>query len=78
LRYSTTFTYPESPLTIVQYERNGREQENGLRLDLDKFAFLDHYAEDIETERTAAKQIVAFLGQANAQTSRAAGAAFSD
>ena len=56
-----SFTYPASPLTIVQYSIGAVEQERGLRLDLDKMAFLDRYAEDAEQERSAAKAIVSFL-----------------
>jgi hypothetical protein len=63
------FTYPASPLSIVQYERDGVEQKDGMRLDLQKFAFLDHYTEDLRTERDAAQQIVAFL--ASTQNARA-------
>jgi hypothetical protein len=57
------FTCPASPLTIVQYALKGQEQELGLRLDLDKMAFLDHYADDSEVERTAARAIVTYLSK---------------
>ena len=66
------FEYPASPLSIVQYEREGEEQEYGLRLDLDKFAFLDHYAGNIEIERSAAAEIVDFLANSRAAAARAA------
>ena len=69
------FEYPASPLGIVQYERNGEEQEYGLRLDMDKFAFLDHYGADMEVERRAAKQIVSYLAKPLAA---AAAAGFGD
>jgi hypothetical protein len=34
-------TDPRAPLAIVYYNDNGEPQEYGLRLDLDKLAFLD-------------------------------------
>lgn len=72
------FVHPASPLTIVQYQLNGVEQADGLRLDLDKFAFLDHYAGEanIETERGAARQIVEYLAN-RASHSQASGRASS-
>jgi len=54
-------TSPASPLAIVQYALAGQEQARGFRLDLDKFAFLDHYADDLEIERSAARAIVSYL-----------------
>lgn len=38
-----------SPFAIVRYSVNGEEQDLGLRLDLDKRVFLDHF-EDINQE----------------------------
>jgi hypothetical protein len=52
------------PLVLIWYSVMGREQESGLRLDLDKKTFLDHFedAEMEETARRAAPAIVSFLG----------------
>jgi hypothetical protein len=72
------FAYPASPLAIIRYERDGVEQHYGMRLDLDKFAFLDHYADEPqqwETESKAARQIVMFLA-AKLQAARSQAAQF--
>ncbi len=53
-----------SPLALIKYSLEGAVQEYGLRLDLDKRVFLDHF-EDEERERTlrkAAPEIVRYLG----------------
>jgi len=52
------------PFALIRYSLQGVEQEYGLRLDLDKRVFIDHF-EDEEKEKTiesAAPKIVEFLG----------------
>jgi hypothetical protein len=39
-----------SPFALIRYKKNGLEQPTGLRLDLDKRSFLDHF-ENREEER---------------------------
>lgn len=60
-----TFGSPERPLAIVQYAIDGKEQEYGLRLDMDKRVFLDHLG-DTEQENQAAREIVSFLARREA------------
>ena len=40
---ATVFDDPPLPFAIVNYELAGQLQENGLRMDLDKRVFLDHF-----------------------------------
>jgi hypothetical protein len=52
-----------APFVLVHYALHGREQHFGLRLDVHKAVFLDHF-EDVRRDnamRTAAPQIVALL-----------------
>jgi hypothetical protein len=53
-----------TPFALVRYALDGAEQELGLRLDLDKRAFLDHFdRQDIESAcRDTAPRIVNYLG----------------
>jgi len=53
-----------APFALVRYALDGAEQELGLRLDLDKRAFLDHFdQQDIESACTVtAPRIVDYLG----------------
>jgi len=44
-----------TPFVLVRYALNGAEQKEGLRLDLDKRAFLDHF-EDSSLEATVATE----------------------
>jgi len=39
------------PMALIRYELNGHEPETGLRLDLDKQAFLDHFEDGSEEEQ---------------------------
>jgi hypothetical protein len=52
------------PFVLIRYSLKGVEQDYGLRLDLDKQVFIDHF-EDQEQEKAierAAPAIVEFLG----------------
>lgn len=61
------------PFAIIRYSLQGEEQEDGLRLDLDKQVFLDDHFEDKEKKKLleenkellkeAAPKIVEFLGE---------------
>jgi hypothetical protein len=53
------------PFALIRYALDGKEQESGLRLDLDKQVFLDHFenAEMEEAAQKAAPLIVEFLGE---------------
>ena len=53
-----------APFALVRYALDGKEEELGLRLDLDKRAFLDHFdQQDVESAcREAAPRIVEYLG----------------
>ncbi|MCC6539751.1 MAG: hypothetical protein IT162_19540 [Bryobacterales bacterium] len=57
------FTTPPLPFAIVECTVNGEEQSLGLRLDLDKQVFLDHFSDAAQEQeaQAAAPQIVAFL-----------------
>jgi hypothetical protein len=44
-----------TPFVLVRYALKGAEQKEGLRLDLDKRAFLDHF-EDSSLEATVATE----------------------
>ena len=60
------FEKPRLPFAIVHYAVQGSPEEMGLRLDLDKQVFLDHF-EDSRNEAlatAAAPEIVGFLGSA--------------
>jgi hypothetical protein len=53
------------PFALVRYTLQGKKQKTGLRLDLDKQAFIDHFEGDPEREKTlvlAAPEIVKILG----------------
>ncbi len=63
LRAETAAKY-RTPFVLVRYALNGAEQKEGLRLDLDKRAFLDHF-EDSSLEASVAKEartIAEFVG----------------
>ncbi|MBY0503543.1 MAG: hypothetical protein K2X03_06530 [Bryobacteraceae bacterium] len=51
---ATVFDEPPLPFAIVNYERAGKLQEKGLRMDLHKRVFLDHF-EDTVLEQALAK-----------------------
>ncbi len=58
------FQSPPLPFAIVHYSLDGTLEGMGLRLDLDKQVFLDHFP-DTRTEEiasAAASEIVSFLG----------------
>lgn len=57
LRAETSAKY-RTPFVLVRYAINGIEQKEGLRLDLDKRAFLDHL-EDPSLEASVANFAVA-------------------
>ncbi len=60
------FEVPRLPFAIVHYAVQGASEEMGLRLDLDKQVFLDHF-DDADNEAlasAAAPEIVGFLGSA--------------
>lgn len=55
------------PLAVVRYTLNGQKQQTGLRLDLDKQVFIDHFNGDTEKQKTlerAAPEIVKLVGAA--------------
>jgi hypothetical protein len=58
------FETPRLPFAIVHYTQGGITQSEGLRLDLDKQVFLDHFkdARNEELASAAAPEIVNFLG----------------
>lgn len=65
IRAEMTTKY-DLPLALIRYAIQGQEQENGLRLDLDKRVFLDHL-EDEEKNKVldkAAPEIVEVVGSA--------------
>jgi orotate phosphoribosyltransferase len=58
--------YRYSPFALVRYALEGVEQEYGLRIDLDKRVFIDHFDEDPKKEAVlhgAAPKIVKFLSR---------------
>ena len=57
------FVNPGGPIAIVQYSQDGLIPEFGLRLDMDKEVFLDHFpgAEQEEVAQRAARRIVEYL-----------------
>ncbi len=57
LRAETSAKY-RTPFVLVRYALHGAEQKEGLRLDLDKRAFLDHF-EDSSLEATVAREAAA-------------------
>jgi hypothetical protein len=58
------FETPRLPFAIVYYTEGGVAQKEGLRLDLDKQVFLDHFtdARSEELASAAAPKIITFLG----------------
>ena len=55
-----------TPFAIIRYSLQGEEQEDGLRLDLDKQVFLDDHFEEQEKKellKETAPKIVEFLGE---------------
>jgi hypothetical protein len=54
-----------APFAVVRYSLRGEEQEYGLRLDLDKEAFLDHFDDEAREAvlQQAAPEISDFLSQ---------------
>lgn len=54
LRAETSAKF-RTPFVLVRYALKGAEQKEGLRLDLDKCAFLDHF-EDSSLEATVATE----------------------
>jgi hypothetical protein len=68
---------PNAPFALVTYTDGGRQPEFGLRLDLDKFAFLDRL-DDVQKDealRTAAPQIARIVALALRGTTGATAAA---
>jgi hypothetical protein len=63
--HAIVFDEPRLPFAIVKYSVAGREEKLGLRLDLDKQVFLDHFEDSIDEKaaREAAPQIVTFLAE---------------
>jgi hypothetical protein len=57
------FEQPRLPFAIVNYAIDGEEHESGLRLDLGKRVFLDHFEEAGREQAAsdAAMRIVSFL-----------------
>ena len=53
------------PFALIRYSLQGKEQDFGLRLDLDKQVFLDHLedGDEEETIKKAAPRIVEFLNK---------------
>ncbi len=59
--------YSHAPFVLVRYSLAGEEQEYGLRLDLDKQVFLDHFDDNQEKEEViqkAAPKIIEVLEDA--------------
>jgi len=56
--------FPSMPFAVVHYEENGKRAPLGLRLDLDKRVFLDHFNDKAKEEvlSRAAPEICAFVG----------------
>jgi hypothetical protein len=56
--------FPAMPFAVVHYEENGKRVPLGLRLDLDKRVFLDHFDDGAKEEvlNRAAPKICAFVG----------------
>ena len=56
--------FPAMPFAVVHYEENGKRAPLGLRLDLDKRVFLDHFDDKAKQEvlNRAAPEICAFVG----------------
>jgi hypothetical protein len=52
------------PFAVIHYALQGVEQDLGLRLDMDKQVFLDHFEDEEREEiiQKAAPEIVDFLG----------------
>ncbi len=42
------FIQPDIPFSIVYYSLNGDRQEDGMRVDLDKQIFLDHFDDEAQ------------------------------
>ena len=62
---------PKAPFATIRYAIDGVEQPNGLRIDLDKQVFLDHFDDDEQKEhalKEATPQIVRFLASMIAET----------
>ena len=58
------------PFALVRYARNGKEQELGVRLDLDKRAFLDRFDDDAENRslQLAAPKIAHLIGKSRSRS----------
>ena len=55
------------PLALVRYSISGQVQEYGLRLDLDKRSFADHFWDSPEREKvlqSALSKIIEIIGEA--------------
>ena len=52
------------PFALIRYSRDGKEQQYGLRLDLDKLVFIDHLPDEQEESilENAAPAIAKALG----------------
>jgi len=67
LRAEMTLAQYHLPFALVRYALQGVEQEYGLRLDLDKRVFLDHFDDDEKLEQVAQNalpRIVEVVGDA--------------
>ena len=67
---ATIFVDPPLPFAIVKYQVSGNLQEKGLRMDLDKRVFLDHF-EDAKFEkalRAAGPRVAMAIGQARSES----------
>ena len=75
--HAIVFDEPRLPFAIVKYAVGGTEEKLGLRLDLDKQVFLDHFEDsrNEEVARDAAPRIVTYLaeGVAGAQSATSGG-----
>lgn len=63
LRVETPVTEHDVPFALIRYALEGVEQEYGLRMDLDKRVFIDHFEGEAKEEviQRAAPKIVEFL-----------------
>lgn len=69
------------PFAVVRYALNGEEQKYGLRLDLDKEVFLDHFEDEPVKEsvlRSAAPQIVSAVYESVSRRNEQAAPALPD
>ncbi len=77
---ATIFDEPPLPFAIVNYKRSGKLQKKGLRMDLDKRIFLDHFDDAAfqQTLDTTAHTVAAAIGQARRAPAKTAASSAGD